>query len=195
MLLKRLFYKVSLLTNIVRHAIAPQRWSWWSPITPQIILGAIPLKNKGDLDRLVNQEKISAVLTVLQPFEWQTKGLFSVPVTPADWQAHGIPHLQIVATDLEPLTQEQIEQGVEFIHQQVKQGKRVYVHCKAGRGRSASIVVCYLLKYGDFATVDEAIAFVQQRRRQISINAEQRVSIDIFEKRIQHEDTKAQRAR
>ena len=40
-----------------------------------------------------------------------------------------------------------IESGVDFIHRHVTQGGSVYVHCKAGRARSATVVLCYLVAY------------------------------------------------
>ena len=39
-----------------------------------------------------------------------------------------------------------LNKGVEFIEDMKQQGSSVYVHCKAGRGRSATLVACYLMK-------------------------------------------------
>lgn len=43
-------------------------------------------------------------------------------------------------------SQEFINQGVSFILKHRQQQHSVYVHCKAGRTRSATIVACYLMK-------------------------------------------------
>lgn len=40
-----------------------------------------------------------------------------------------------------------INQAVDFIHRNASSGKVTYIHCKAGRGRSTTIVLCYLVKY------------------------------------------------
>ncbi len=57
----------------------------------------------------------------------------------------------------------------------------IYVHCKAGRGRSATIVVAYLLKYGTegqtFKNFDEAYGFVKKIRPQINLNKNQQSTI------------------
>ena len=41
---------------------------------------------------------------------------------------------------------EKIEEGLKFIEKIKQEGHSVYVHCKAGRGRSATLVACYLMK-------------------------------------------------
>ena len=43
-------------------------------------------------------------------------------------------------------TQAQVHAGIEFIQENAKNGHSVYVHCKAGRTRSATLVACYLMK-------------------------------------------------
>jgi atypical dual specificity phosphatase len=42
--------------------------------------------------------------------------------------------------------QEILLDGVEFINRTISKGGVVYVHCKAGRSRSAALVACYLMK-------------------------------------------------
>ena len=39
-----------------------------------------------------------------------------------------------------------IQRGVAFIEEMNQNEKTVYVHCKAGRGRSTTLVACYLMK-------------------------------------------------
>ena len=42
--------------------------------------------------------------------------------------------------------QEKLKRGVEFINKYCDEEKSVYVHCKAGRTRSATLVGCYLME-------------------------------------------------
>jgi protein-tyrosine phosphatase len=42
--------------------------------------------------------------------------------------------------------QKMLLEGVEFMNNTVSKGGVVYVHCKAGRSRSAALVACYLMK-------------------------------------------------
>jgi len=43
-------------------------------------------------------------------------------------------------------SQEILLEGVEFIKKNIVNGGVVYVHCKAGRSRSATLVGCYLME-------------------------------------------------
>jgi len=43
-------------------------------------------------------------------------------------------------------TQEDLAVGVKFLLDHAKRRELVYVHCKAGRTRSATLVACYLMQ-------------------------------------------------
>lgn len=58
----------------------------------------------------------------------------------------GVEHCQLSTRDIfETPTQEKLIQGVSLMESITKDGKSVYVHCKAGRTRSATLVGCYLM--------------------------------------------------
>lgn len=54
------------------------------------------------------------------------------------------------------------------IHELIENGKKVYVHCFIGKSRAASIVVAYVIKYGNLGWI-EAKELVENKR-QICIN-------------------------
>jgi atypical dual specificity phosphatase len=63
------------------------------------------------------------------------------------WKNHGVEFLQLSTTDIfETPCQEKLQQGVLFINKFRNTGGSVYVHCKAGRTRSATLVGCYLMQ-------------------------------------------------
>ena len=43
-------------------------------------------------------------------------------------------------------SQNMLSEGVDFIDRNITADRIVYVHCKAGRSRSATLVSCYLMK-------------------------------------------------
>lgn len=173
-LFKKLVFEISLIFTSFSSK------EWWNPITDKIVLGAIPIGTH--LDRLHKHVKVDAVLTLLEPFELE-EGLVQ-PVRSNDWQDRRIAHLHIHAKDFIPLLVDQIEQGIAFVHGHVKNDKRVYIHCKAGRGRSATIVVAYLLKYGlqerQFSNFEEAYDYVKQYRPSINLNRFQKAAINAW---------------
>lgn len=158
---KWVLYQVTLGFGYIRNKIWPARWPAYNQITDSLYLGRLPLKNSNDHLRL-KDEGIGAVLAVIESFENHSKGLFTDPVTPEDWQALNVAFMQIETADFRPLSVLHLKQAVAFIDSQIAQGKKVYVHCKAGRGRSAAVVVAYLAK--NFSSVEECIDFVHSKR-------------------------------
>lgn len=77
-----------------------------------------------------------------------------------DWKKHNVEFLQLSTTDIfEAPCQKKLKMGVDFINKfrctsrklkndkddDIKEMGTVYVHCKAGRTRSATLVGCYLM--------------------------------------------------
>lgn len=173
-LLKGIVFEISLLKTIQGDH------NWWEEITPSIVLGAIPLENH--ISRL--RTEVNSVLTMLEPFEVEA-GLVRAAIT-SDWEQEGISHKHIHAEDFKGVPVDQIKDGVEFLRAQIEEGKKVYVHCKAGRGRSATIVVCYLLKYGikdsniALNSFKDVFDFVKSKRSRINLNTRQRRAIAAY---------------
>ena len=58
----------------------------------------------------------------------------------------GVKHLRLATPDFNNAPDvKRLHEGVDFITGCARIGS-VYVHCKAGRGRSATLVACYLMK-------------------------------------------------
>lgn len=149
--------------------------NWWSKIEPfNIYLGALPLKSEKHLEKIIDLG-VSHVLCMVENFEMED-GWINQPVKISDWESNGIVVRHIQAADFLPLTKDEIEEGVEFLNQQLLDGHSVYVHCKAGRGRSATIVIVYLMKYHGY-TFDEAFTIVKNQRPQINLNPQQKQAI------------------
>ena len=106
---------------------------WWHRVDDHLILGAVPLGN--DIERLTG-EKVTGVINTCEEY--------AGPVE--QYEKLGVEQLWIPTIDFTPPTLEDIESAIEFIERHAKQDGSVYVHCKAGRGRSATIAVCWLMK-------------------------------------------------
>lgn len=163
---KRIFYDGSLLTIILINKFRPSYYPWWHLISKNLMVGAIPLSNLNHHKILVKQHRVRSVLTIVKPFELFTNGPLSDPVTPKQWENEGVTQLLIESDDLQPITLKSIDEGVEFIHNHVE-AECLYAHCKAGSGRSVMMVICYLLKYGGYDSVDKAIEELRKIRPQI----------------------------
>lgn len=71
-----------------------------------------------------------------------------------EWKKLGVQFLQLPTTDIfEAPCQDKLVKGVDFIKDIVADSNEsVYVHCKAGRTRSSTLVGCYLMQVGAFAS-------------------------------------------
>ncbi len=140
---------------------------WWDEVDTNVVIGAFPFKS--DVSRLA-KAGIQAVVNTCQEY-----------VGPhSEYERYGIEQLHIPTIDFTHPTMESIEAAVAFMEDRIGQGKRVYVHCKAGRGRSATIVACWLIKHYQI-TADEAQAWLAKVRPHVKASISQRPVVRRFE--------------
>src|SRR5439155_19081966 len=118
---------------------------------------------------------------------------FELSIQSDQWEKEEINNVVIKAVDFEALTPERMECAVETIKKNLDRGYKVYVHCKCGKGRSASVILCYLLKYRlsdgtQFNRIYKAHAYLKSRRPMISLNEAQLLSVDLFLDNIEEDD-------
>ncbi len=77
-------------------------------------------------------------------------------------------------------TEPQLRAAVAWVTEGVASGP-VYVHCALGHGRSACVVVAYLLSVGVVATVAEGVRLLRSLRPGARLNAPQRQRLRLFE--------------
>lgn len=108
---------------------------WWDTVDEHCILGAVPLA--GDPAKL-RQLGVTGVVNMCEEY--------AGPVD--EYRGLGIEQLWLPTTDFQHPTKELVERGAEFIERHKQSGGKVYVHCKAGRARSATIVLWWLVRFG-----------------------------------------------
>ena len=112
---------------------------WYTRIDDHCLLGALPMKR--NYLQIVRDENIKAVLTMNQDHELVHS------ISKAEWQSIGVEQMQIAVEDYVGVADtSQLEKAVSFIEHHKSRNQCVYVHCKAGRYRSALVVACYLIK-------------------------------------------------
>ena len=177
----RLLFNVSLSWNQARNNCSSS-WAWWSHVNEHVMLGALPLASRDHLRALKQDEGVTAVLSLNMPHELGAGGRgtwFAMPVTPEEWRTAGIAHQALPTNDFFPPTPERIALAIEFIEEHVRCRGRVYVHCKAGRGRSAVIAACYLCKQRGLKP-DDAVALLKTLRAQTNMGRAQRAAVQSF---------------
>jgi len=157
---RALFYP-TLFYNVVRNKIQTE-FRWWDKVDEFILLGAVPFPI--DVPHL-KELGVRGVITLNESYE--------TLVPTALYYAHGIDHLVIPTRDycFAPSLHD-ICRAVDFIHENALSGRTTYVHCKAGRGRSTTIVICYLVHH-KMMTPDAAYAYVKSIRPRVLLASSQ----------------------
>lgn len=107
---------------------------WWDEVDPQLILGARPI---GRDPYRFKDLSVTGVVNTCEEF-----------VGPqAAYARLGIEQLWIPTVDFNHPSRENVIAGADFIQRHAEQDGRVYVHCKAGRARSATIALWWLVRY------------------------------------------------
>jgi protein-tyrosine phosphatase len=127
----------------------------------KIFLGSLPNRLCSDADVLIEKERVKTVLSVNEHWETKPFGL-SEPYSRKSWKRLGIEHRLLIAKDHALLNEKQLDAAAEVINERLKHGN-IYVHCRAGVGRSAMAVAAYLIKY-EGKTVDQACRIIRSSR-------------------------------
>lgn len=143
---------------------------WWDRVDDHLIVGARPFPS--DVTALFD-EGVRGVVNTCEEY--------AGPVQ--QYERHGIEQLHIPTTDFTHPTLEDVEVAVEFIQRHANQGETVYVHCKAGRARSATVAICWLIKYRQMSP-EQAQRQLLQSRPHINRHLTDRAVVKKFTSRL-----------
>jgi len=160
----RSFYYPSLGYNVLLEKIGYTQW--WNEVDitinnqpKTILLGALPFKSM--LARM-KAEGVKRVISLNEKHELKS-GLLKLPQLD-DYKAFDIERIEINVCDFTGAPSiEEIENCLEFIE---NSSGKIYVHCKAGRCRSALIVAAALVKF-EGKGVKEAFQEIKRKRHHI----------------------------
>ncbi|KAF9921532.1 hypothetical protein FBU30_008411 [Linnemannia zychae] len=173
-----LAYTVSLNYNrLATSVFSPiTQWRWYNPVPhTNIILGAVPSQR---LVRQLSQEyAVKNIVNMCAEFRGHLQTMKELDIVQCwlptqDFQTPSIRHLWA---------------GVKFIEKCEKQcqerskGQKgtIYIHCKAGRGRSATMVLCWLVYCYKLTSLD-AQAIMLKARGQVDKNVYQHPEVVSF---------------
>ncbi|MCH7870367.1 MAG: dual specificity protein phosphatase family protein [Planctomycetes bacterium] len=164
----RLAYYPSLIFN--RGMCLIGVWRRWDRIDEHLIIGAKP--SRSDIAKL-KELGVGAVVNMCREFDGHKDEMAACQVT----------QLYLPTLDFHSPTEEDMLRGVEFMQQQAKAGKSIYVHCKAGRGRSVTLGVCYLVAAHRIGG-QEAYDRIREIRPQIDRGIVQRECVHAVERAV-----------
>ena len=182
----RSFYYPSLGYNVLLEKIGYTKW--WNEVEVTIndnkkiiLLGALPFKSM--LARM-KAEGVKRVISLNEKHELKS-GILKLPQLD-DYKAFDIERIEINVCDFTGAPSiEEIETCLNFIEN--SPGK-IYVHCKAGRCRSALIVAAALVKFENKGT-KEAFEEIKQKRHHIVFHGVQWRRLEEFKQKVQKSPT------
>jgi atypical dual specificity phosphatase len=111
---------------------ALRAWRPWDWIDSYVLVGSVP--TRADL-RNLHRLGVRAIVNMCEEFDGYHPIMAEL----------GIEQFRLPTLDFCCPSEEDLVRGVAFIQQQVRMGRKVYIHCKAGRGRAPSLATCYLM--------------------------------------------------
>lgn len=128
-----------------------RRHTWFSEITPQLWLGGAPSYAR-DYQALLDLG-IDAVVNIRAERDDDVEF----------YRQHGIRYARFSVPDVMVPDAETLTQAVDWIAEQVNEGRTVLVHCAKGRGRSATLLAAYFMREQGM-TFEEAVDTMKRKR-------------------------------
>jgi len=146
------------------HIMKPSR------ITNNIWLGGI-FENNIDGEIFIKDNNINCIITIMK--EYPDFGKIFI-----DTYDHY--HIKIDDDDEEDIFG-YIEDFIEYLDEQINNGKNVYIHCRAGQSRSATFCIAYLMYKEKIYDTELIIEKIKKYRHIIEPNNTFLFSLKIFE--------------
>lgn len=167
----RLAFYPTLLYNLALKRITNR--NWYDRIDSTVIVGALPFRQTAR--ELAEKENVRGVISLNEGYE-----LKRFVTTQEEWEKLGVETLYLPTVDLVAApSQVDLLKGVDFIKKHADLKQSVYVHCKAGRTRSATLAACFFVKHYGW-TRSKAVEFLTKKRPHIWLRQEQLAAIDVF---------------
>jgi len=145
----RLVFLPALLWNVLLGRVLRMR-RWWDRVDEKVILGALPFS--WDV-AVMQKEGVTAVVNTCDEYAGPRRA----------YQRAGIVQLRVPTVDFTHPGLHDVERAVKFVSQHVDRGGSVYVHCRAGRARSATVVLCWLIEAKGLSPEEGQTRLLQKR--------------------------------
>ncbi|VDN51930.1 unnamed protein product [Dracunculus medinensis] len=184
-MLTELAFYPSLGYNLLRNYLQPSSWKWYTRIDDIVIIGALPFKS---MVEELEKENIGGVVCCTEEFE--TNAAWGA-MNEEDWKKHDVEFYALPMRDFNgSASRNDIDHAVKFVDNIGNRGKSVYVHCKAGRTRSALLTTCYLMRKNDWLP-NVAFEYLKSKRPHVLLKEAQWRSANEYRRFLDHTKQKS----
>jgi hypothetical protein len=159
----RILHCFTMLGQELSRRIYARQCNAWDALLPALLIGR---QLRASEVEALRAEGVDAVVDLTAEF--------AEPKALTEFHYLNIPILDLTApTDL------QLQAALDFITRTMRTGK-VYLHCKIGYSRTATIAACFLIQVGRAQSPEEAMALLRKVRPSIVIRPEAEATIRRF---------------
>ena len=128
--------------------------NYWSPVDETLLLGCAPMEVLG-IPKSIHHIGVRGVVNMC----------YEYPGPKGAYEKLGIKQLYLPSADHYEVSVEDMQEAVKFIKHHKDRNEKVYVHCKAGHGRAASIALCWMVHEHPDISVKDLNALLSQKRK------------------------------
>lgn len=155
---------------------------WWDRVDEHVVLGALPFAR--DVPPLVDEGVRGVVNTCRE---------YGGPVEA--YQRAGIEQLRVPTRDFWPPSLADIDRSLALMKRMADEGHSTYVHCKAGRGRSATVVMCWLIDVHGMSPAEAQQKLIEVRPHVNRALADREVIVEFYNRHQKGSDQQAETAK
>jgi len=135
-----------------------------------VVVGEIPTE-QNNLHKILLEHGITVIVSLVEDFEYNPNW-FHTPIK-KEILNKDFKLFHFSSKDRHQPTNNQVVSLLEIISEQIRNNKKVYIHCRSGIGRSALICILYIMVEYDM-TFNVATEFVKTHRPEINLSIYQK---------------------
>jgi atypical dual specificity phosphatase len=143
-------------------------WHQADWVDEHVAIGSLP--SRADLARL-RAEGVTAVVNHCEEFAGDAATLGEL----------GLEQLHLPTMDYHCPAEDDLRRGLVFMDDRIAAGGKVLAHCKAGRGRSAILVLCYLMMRNRI-DANSALVVLKRARPGVASGIERHLAVRSIER-------------